>query len=355
MQLNDTKRHEVLQRFMVGFEGTTLPGELAAMLADGLAGVALYPRNFRNLDELLALTSAIRRAASGQPVLIGIDQEGGTKFSLGAPFTDWPSPADLGRLGDVSLVERVARALARELRAAGVNLDFAPMLDLATNPYSPVTRGRSFSSDPNEVARLGVAFSQGLAAEGILACAKHFPGHGDATVDPHLDLPLFDGSRERLTQRELVPFAAAINAGVPLIMTAHILLPHLDADRPASISPVLLEQTLRQDLRFKGIILADDLGMGAIAKRYGPGESAVKALQAGTDIVMLCHDWSVVAPAVEAVAQASAEESFDVGQWLQSSARIAALRQRIRDLDMIPPPIETIGCPEHRALAAEIR
>ena len=239
MQPDDTKRHEALQRFLVGFEGTTLPGELAAMLAGGLAGVAIYPRNFRNLDELLALTSSIRRSAGGQPVLIGIDQEGGTKFSLGAPFTHWPSPTELGRLGNASLVDRVARALARELRAAGVNLDFAPMLDLATNPDSPVTRGRSFGSDPHEVARLGVAFSHGLAAEGILACAKHFPGHGDAAVDPHLDLPRFDGTRERLVQQELVPFSAAIDAGVPLVMTAHILLPQLDADRPASISPIL--------------------------------------------------------------------------------------------------------------------
>lgn len=355
MQPDDTKRHEVLQRFLVGFEGATLPGELTAMLAGGLAGVAIYPRNFRSLDELLALTSSIRHAAAGQPVLIGIDQEGGTKFSLGAPFTDWPSPAELGRLSDASLVERVARALARELRAAGVNLDFAPMLDLNTNPDSPVTRGRSFGSDPHEVARLGVAFSHGLAAEGILACAKHFPGHGDAAVDPHLDLPRFDGTRERLAQQELVPFAAAIDAGVPLIMTAHILLPQLDEDRPASVSPILLEQVLRRDLRFDGVILADDLGMGAIAKRFGPGESAVQALQAGTDIVMLCHDWSAVAAAIDIAAQAAADGTFDALQWSNSSARIATLRQRLLDLDSPPPPIDVIGCPEHRALAAEAR
>lgn len=355
MQPDDTKRHEVLQRFLVGFEGTTLPGELTAMLAGGLAGVAIYPRNFRSLDELLALTSSIRRAAAGQPVLIGIDQEGGTKFSLGAPFTPWPSPAELGRLSNTSLVERVARALARELRAAGVNLDFAPMLDLATNPDSPVTRGRSFGSDPHEVARLGVAFSDGLAAEGILACAKHFPGHGDAAVDPHLDLPRFDGTRERLVQQELIPFSAAIDAGVPLIMTAHILLPQLDADRPASVSPVLLKEVLRNDLRFNGVILADDLGMGAIAKRYGPGESAVQALQAGTDIVMLCHDWSTTEPAISAVTQAFADGRFGTAPWSQSGARIATLRQCLRDLDSPAPLVETIGCPEHRALAAEAR
>ena len=215
------------------------------------------------------LTDAIRRAAK-QPVLIGIDQEGGTRFSLPPPFTAWPSPAELGALDDVTLVEQVARAMARELRAAGVNLDFAPMLDLATNPASPVTSGRSFGADPQKVARMGVAFLRGLAAEGILACAKHFPGHGDAAVDPHIDLPRFDGTRERLTRQELVPFAAAIAASVPTIMTAHILLPQLDPDRPASISPVVLQELLRRQLRFDGVILADDLGMGAIAKALRP-------------------------------------------------------------------------------------
>ena len=348
------KRHEVLGRFMLGFDGTTMPDDLAEMLAHGLAGVAIYPRNFRSLDELQALTSAIRQAAS-QPILIGIDQEGGTKFSLGAPFTAWPSPAELGRLGDASLVERVARAIARELRAAGVNLDFAPMLDLATNPTSPVTQRRSFGSDPHEVARLGTTFARGLATEGILACAKHFPGPGDAAVDPHLDLPRFDGSRERLAQQELVPFAAAINAGIPLVMTAHILLPRLDADRPASISPILLRELLRRDLGFDGIILADDLGMGAVAKRYGPGESAVKALQAGTDIVMLCHDWSAVDPAIGAVGQAMKSGNFDPSQWSQTSARITQLRELLRNLDSIPPPVETIGCSDHHALTTQVR
>jgi len=349
-----TKRHEALERFVVGFDGSSLPDELGEMLKNGLAGVAIYPRNFRNLDELIALTSAILRAA-GQPVLIGIDQEGGTKFSLGTPFTAWPSPAELGRLGDASAVERVARAIARELRAAGVNLNFAPMLDLATNPASPVTRGRSFGSDPHEVARLGAASLRGFAAEGILACAKHFPGHGDAAIDPHHDLPRFEGSRARLMQQELIPFVATVDAGVPFIMTAHILLPRIDADRPASLSPILLKDILRGEMRFDGIILADDLGMGAIAKRYAPGESAVKALQAGTDIVMLCHDWSTVAPAIDAVAQAAADGRFDPAEWSRTGARIAQWRGRLRQIDSPTPSRGLIGCADHQDLAADIR
>ncbi|PYU27501.1 MAG: beta-N-acetylhexosaminidase [Acidobacteria bacterium] len=357
------KSQGVLERFLLGFPGQELSAELTGLLAGGLAGVAIYPRNFRDVAELRRLTHAIREAA-GRPVLIGIDQEGGTKFSLGEPFTPWPSPAEFGRLGDISLIEQIARAMARELRAAGMNLNFAPMLDLATNPDSPVTLGRSFGSDPQHVAQMGCAFLRGLQAEGVLACAKHFPGHGDTAVDPHLDLPFFDGTRERLMAQELVPFAAAIKTGVPLIMTAHILAHRIDSAWPASLSRALLQSILREQLAFNGIILADDLGMGAIARRYENGESAVRTLEAGTDIAMLCHDWAAVAPALEAVAQAISDRRPGSGRdarmaaqlTAKSRSRIEQLRQQLRQIEKTDaPPVDTIGCPAHRTLAAKIR
>jgi len=306
---------------MLGFEGDFLPGELAEYLARGLAGVVLYQRNFTSAQGLQELTSAIRKAA-GRPVLIGIDQEGGTRFALREPFTVWPSAAELGRLGDLETVEQVAHAMAVELSAVGCNLNFAPMLDLHVNPESPVTKDRSFGSDPELVARMGAAFDRGLHSGGVLSCAKHFPGHGDAAVDPHLDLPVFAGKMENLDSAELVPFAAVVAAGVPLVMTAHILLPQIDPENPASLSRTLLDGVLRGRLRFNGVILADDLGMGAIAKRYGPGEAAVQTLRAGTDVAMLCHDWSAVAPAIAAVRSALLEGSFDEGEWRASLNRI---------------------------------
>lgn len=367
MPAQGPKSQEALERFLLGFPGGELSAELAGLLAGGLAGVAIYPRNFRNVAELSRLTYAIRQTAA-RPVLIGIDQEGGTKFSLGEPFTPWPSPAELGRLADIAIVEQMARAMARELRAAGVNLNFAPMLDLANNANSPVTSGRSFGRDPQHVAERGCAFLRGMQTEGILACAKHFPGHGNTSIDPHLDLPRFDGTRERLMGQELAPFTAAIKEGVPLIMTAHILLPRIDSACPASLSGELLQSILREELGFDGIILADDLGMGAIAQQYKTAESAVKTLQAGTDIAMLCHDWAAVAPALEAVAQAISDRTPDTGREAesrtkinprlaaQSRARIERLRQRLGEIEKTnAPPLDAIGCPEHRALAAEIR
>jgi beta-N-acetylhexosaminidase len=346
-------RDPVLARFLLGFDGTLLPAELAGYLAEGLAGVAVYPRNFDGVEHLRNLTTAIRQAA-GRPVLIGIDQEGGTRFALKEPFTVWPSPAELGRLGDLKLIERAARAMALELRAVGCNVDFAPMLDLHVNPESPVTKDRSFGGDPHRVAEMGAAFHRGLRAGGVLSCAKHFPGHGDAQVDPHLDLPVFSGTMERLDAAELVPFHAAVAAGVPLVMTAHILLPQVDADRPASLSPILIEGVLRQRMGFGGVILADDLGMGAIARRYGPGEAAVSALTAGTDIAMLCHDWPAVAPAVAAVWKAQEQGRLDEQQSRSSLERIERVCA-LTESDVPQPPLEIIGCTEHRALAAEIR
>jgi len=348
-----TPRDSVLARFMLGFDGDSLSGELVEYLARGLSGVALYQRNFNSAEQLLGLTLAIRRAA-GRPVLIGIDQEGGTRFALRKPFTAWPSAAELGRLGDVNSVEQVAHAIAEELQAVGCNLNFAPMLDLHVNPQSSVTKDRSFGCDPQLVAKLGAAVDRGLRSGSVLSCAKHFPGHGDAAVDPHLDLPVFSGTMERLDSVELVPFAAAVSSGVPLVMTAHILLPQIDPENPASLSRTMLDGILRRRLRFRGVILADDLGMGAIAKRYGPGEAAVRTLLAGTDIAMLCHDWSAVAPAIEAVRIARRQGRFDEEEWRASAERIE--RACVQAEAAGPKPsIHLLGCQEHRRLAEGVR
>lgn len=338
-------------RFLIGFEGTALPGQVRRLLAGGLGGVAIYPRNFANVKDLAALTAEVRESA-GRPVLIGIDQEGGTRFSLPAPFTQWPSPAALGALGDAEAVSSIARAIGRELAAVGCNMDFAPMLDLHLNPASPVTQVRSFGADPNLVGRMGAAFLAGLSEAGVLGCAKHFPGHGDAEIDPHEGLPVFQGTRERLAQVELVPFAAAIAAGAPTIMTAHIQLPHLDAARPASLSREILTGILREQMGFQGLILADDLGMGAIARRYKSGEAAVETFAAGADIAMLCHDVSQIEPAAAATTEALNDGRLSAKEWEASSKRIARVSKIAGNARAGSPGV--IGCAEHQALAEEL-
>lgn len=350
---------EVLARFVVGFEGARVTGELASLLEGGLAGVAIFRRNYRGVDELRSLTAEIRRAA-GRPVLIGMDQEGGrARFALDAPFTIWPGAAALGQIGDAALVEEIATAMARELRAAGANLDFAPMLDLHIQPESPITRERSFGADPEIVARLGRAFVCGLRAGGVLACAKHFPGHGDTRTDPHLDLPAFSGPLERLETVELIPFAAAIADSVPLIMTAHILLPQIDSERPASLSRRVLTGLLREQMGFRGAIIADDLGMGAIARTFSAGQAAVETFAAGADLAMLCHEESAVAPAIDAVARALEAGQFDAAEWKASQARIerlvAAGDSNGDALTAVDGDQNVIGCDAHHKLAETAR
>jgi beta-N-acetylhexosaminidase len=337
---------------MAGFEGTTLPREMRELLAQGLAGVAVYARNFTNIEKLAQLNEEIRTAANG-PVLIGMDQEGGTRFSLPAPFTQWPSPAELGALGEANAVREIARAIGRELSAGGCNLNFAPMLDLHINPSSPVTMVRSFSADPALVGRMGAAFLAGLWETGVLGCAKHFPGHGDTYVDPHKNLPVFHGTAERLEQVELVPFAAAIAAGAATIMTAHILLPKIDAEFPASLSRTMLTNTLRERMNFQGLILADDLGMGAITKRYAPGEAAVATFAAGTDIAMLCHDSALIPEALVATERALAEGRLSLEEWNQAGERINRVLATIGPSNKIP--LDVVGCAEHQALSTRIR
>jgi beta-N-acetylhexosaminidase len=344
---------EVLEKLIVGFHGRELSGELRDLLAQGLGGVVLFPRNFSGPAELRALTDEIRSAA-GPWALIGIDQEGGTQFSLPEPFTQWVSPEDLGKLDNEELVEMQAAALARELRSVGCNLDFAPMLDLHVHPDSPVTRLRSFGSDPQRVSRLGMAFAGALAEEGVLACAKHFPGHGDATIDPHLDSAVFRGDLKRLKSAELVPFQALISAKVPMIMTAHIFLPEIDAELPASLSRKVLRGILR-GAEFDGVILADDLAMGAIANSWAPAESAVVTFQAGSDMALLCHDWKLVKPVLERLSLARDRGEFDDAEWQSSHKRITRLRQKLESTYQTPPALEVVGCKQHWAIVEEIR
>ncbi len=321
---------KVLQHFLLGFEGTRLPAALRALLRDGLAGVAIYSRNWNSIAELRALTREIRDAAGSAQVLIGIDQEGGTKFSLPEPFTQFPSPESLGKEGDEGRVEQIGLAMAGELRDAGVNLNFAPMLDVHVNPGSPVTSVRSFGGNAHLVGRMGAAFIRGLWHEGgVLACAKHYPGHGDVGTDPHDDLPVSEASVQTLDSRDLPPFAAAIAAGVPTIMTAHVLLKNVE-EVPTSLSRRMLHEVLRQKMGFHGVIFADDLGMGAIRTRYGVQKAAVMALAAGSDIIMLCHDWSLVAPCLTAVQRARENYQLDDLDLAASEVRIANLLSSVR-------------------------
>jgi beta-N-acetylhexosaminidase len=278
-----------------GFAGPDLSPHFAAALADGRRGGAiLFKRNVTDVAQTARLCAALRDAAGPDlPPFLAVDQEGGRVARMGAPVLALPPMRRLGEKGDAELARRAGRALGRDLAAVGYNLDFAPVLDVDSNPANPVIGDRSFSRDPEVVARLGVAFALGLQDAGVLACGKHFPGHGDTSVDSHFALPVVSHDRARLDRVELPPFRAAARAGVATLMTAHLVCEALDAGVPATLSRAVCTDLLRGELGFTGVLFSDDLEMAAIAARYPVEEAAVAAIAAGCDALLVCksEEW----------------------------------------------------------------
>ena len=286
-----TIEEKVGQLIMVGFDGTQANEAIETHIRERLVGgVVLFSRNIQSPQQTAELTNELQRLASGTarqiPLLIGIDQEGGWVIRLKEGATVLPGNMALGATDSTELAERAGEITAVELAAVGVNLNFAPVMDVNNNPQNPVIGRRSFGESPELVSRLGVAYIHGLQRNGVLATAKHFPGHGDTTVDSHFDLPTVSHDQERIHALELKPFRAAIDADVAAIMTAHIVYPAFDADRPATLSPAILTDLLRKELGFDGLLITDAMEMKAIDARYQSGEAAVMAVEAGADIVL---------------------------------------------------------------------
>jgi beta-N-acetylhexosaminidase len=267
-----------------GFEGLEVPDWLRRGLANGLGGVVLFARNVRDPKQLAALTASLR--AERPELLIAVDEEGGDVTRLeAATGSSFPGNLALGAVDDVALTRRVAAAIGGELASGGVNLDLAPVADVIVDPANPIVGVRSFGSDPELVARHVAAFVEGLQDVGVAACAKHFPGHGETAADSHLELPTAHADRDTLLARALSPFAAAVEAGIRAVMTAHVLFPALDAE-PATLSPGLIG-LLRSELGFSGLVLTDALEMRAISGTVGLEEGGVLALAAGADALCL--------------------------------------------------------------------
>jgi len=354
-------RRRVGQVLIGSFTGHTVPVELIALAREfDLGGVTLFARNVDGPEQVLDVAVGIEALGVSAPAWVSVDQEGGRVARLKTPFTVWPPAATLGRAASPALAERFARALARELRAVGVTLDFAPVLDVLTNAANPAIGDRALSSDAERAAALGAAIIGALQSEGVAACGKHFPGHGDTAVDSHLELPLVEHPPERLRGVEFVPFRAAIAAGVSAVMTAHVLVPALDDERPATLSPTVL-RLLRDELGHPGMVVSDDLEMQAIGRRWTPAEAAVAAVRAGCDAVLVCAgNTDVQASVLEALVKAVESGEIPVGRLDDAVARIA--RQKERFLAAARPPSrermrawkQVVGCEEHQLVAAEM-
>ncbi|WP_060881460.1 glycoside hydrolase family 3 protein, partial [Streptomyces scabiei] len=280
----DGLARDALTVLQPGFTGTTAPDWLLRRLGEGLASVGLFGRNITSPGQLAALTARLR--AEHEDVLVAIDEEGGdvTRLEVHAG-SSFPGNHALGAVDDVALTRDVAFALGRRLAECGVNLNWAPSADVNANPSNPVIGVRSFGADPALVARHTAAYVTGLQDAGVAACTKHFPGHGDTTVDSHHFLPRIDADRSLVDSRDLAPFRAAIAAGSRAVMSAHILVPALDPDLPATLSRGILTDLLRGALGYDGLIVTDGMEMRAIAGTYGIERGSVLALAAGADAI----------------------------------------------------------------------
>jgi beta-N-acetylhexosaminidase len=344
-----------LARLMIAFAGTELPRSAARRISErGVAGVTLfYADNIADPSQIRRLTAAIQdaRPAGAPPLLVAADQEGGQLLSCGDGTTQFAGPMALGATGDEDLAERVGGATARELRALGVNVNYAPVCDVANNPANPALGIRSFGDDPEAVGRLAAATVRGLQNDGVAATAKHFPGAGDTAADPHHELPLVPRTNAELAERELIPFRAALDAGARMVMTGHFALPD-QGDLPTSLSGAVLRDLLRGHLGFNGVTVTDALDMHALAQGSAQIVDAITALRAGEDVLLGTADEAALERLEEGIAQAQRRGLVDGDDDAAATRRLDELRRWLDRDDQ--PPLDVVGCGEHQALAAEL-
>ena len=347
----------------VGIKGTTpAPAELE-LVRRGVGGVILFARNVAEPAQVAELTRNLKAAAPG-PLLICVDQEGGRVQRLRPPhWTAWPSMRRLGEIDQrggldgmsgTAIAERMGEMIARELAACGIDVDFAPVMDVDTNPDNPVIGDRSFSRDPRRVARLGVALAQGLERSGVASCAKHYPGHGDTSQDSHLTLPRLAHDEKRLWEVELVPFVAAARAGIASLMTAHVRFETFDR-LPATLSPVAL-RLLRRDVGFRGCCISDDLEMRAISDIWGVPDAAELSITAGCDAVLVCHTLQHQHDAIDAIARGARAGPLPRERLAEAASRMETLQKFARPASAIDASSASVAvaAPEHRQFAARL-
>ncbi len=341
---------------LAGFEGTQAHCEEVESLAElGVGGFILFARNVASPLQVHGLLSDLGSLCAGRDLLLAVDQEGGRVARLRSPLTEWPPMATLGAHNDEALAEQVGRAMGVELLSLGFNVNFAPVLDVRCEDTTIAIGDRSLGEQPERVAQLGSALAIGLQSAGIMACAKHFPGHGHVAEDSHHELPVCPLGEQELRRDHIAPFAAALQAGVASFMTAHVVYPALDSSQPATLSPRILEQLLREEMGFQGVLFTDDLGMGAITNNGTVGAAAVAAIRAGADGLLVCRHLDAVRDVLaELRTTADADPGF-ARRCEQSLSRIAAAAARFPSRPLSASQLPSVlGAAEHRAIAEKL-
>jgi len=313
-----------MRLLMVGFDGTTLPNYIGQWIDQGLGGIILFRRNIESLEQLIELNGSI--LGRNQPLMLGVDEEGGRVRRLRDITSDLPPMAELGATQDPKIAYQCGALLGRELASLGFSINFAPILDIHTNPDNPVIGDRAFATTPEAVIRMALPFAKGLQDMGVAACGKHFPGHGDTDTDSHLALPILDHNEHRLASIELAPFRAAAATEMASMMTAHVVIKAYNEDHPSTLDGRALSM-LRRQYRYPGVIISDDLEMAAIADRYSMSEAIERGLHAGVDLFLVCRRQDRIEESIEAVIRL-AEKPETAGLVGKAARRVETMIKR---------------------------
>lgn len=333
--------------FVVGFQGTSAPDYVLEWLREGhIGGVILFARNVESPAQLAALTHSLHQAAS-RPILIGIDQEGGTVARLRAGFSEIPSAMALSNANDEGLCQACYAVLGTEMHALGINWDYAPVLDISYNKDNPTVGTRSFGTKASRVSRYASAAVRGLQEAGVAACAKHFPGLGNTAIDTHLALPTIDTPLAQLLQDDLAPYRAVIQQGIASLMTTHTIYATLDDQYPATLSPHVIQRLIREELRFDGVVTSDCMEMKAIADHYEAGAYAALGALAGLDVILVSHTRSVQEEAYRGLLAAVQQGRVPLSRIEEANQRIEALLARYAITQA--PDLSQVNTPEHQA------
>jgi beta-N-acetylhexosaminidase len=322
-------REKIGQMFLVGCQETSLSRDEALIFAEyQFGGFILFQRNCADAAQLVSLSRCLWESDVEIPPFIAIDQEGGRVHRLPEPFTHFPSAASIGGTNDSNLAYRLGRAVANELRLVGINLNFAPVLDVNSNSLNPVIGDRSFSTEPKQVSEIASACARGLRDGGIIPCGKHFPGHGDTEKDSHVELPSVRKTLVELQTTELAPFAHACRNTIESLMTAHVIYSALDPNLPATLSEPIVTGLLRHQFGFDGVVFSDDMAMKAISGNYNVEEAAGLAVRAGVDVLLFCHGVENAMAACEFLCDEAEREPAVRAQVENSYRRITELKRR---------------------------
>lgn len=352
------------QQMIIGLSGETLTQDEAQFIVENnIGGVILFDRNLKSVEQMHALITSIQqlryKMPEQTPLFVSVDMEGGRVHRLKDPFTKWPAVKNLGDMGSSNVTFQFTQLMGRELKAMGFNLDYAPCVDVLMNPENEVIGDRALSSDPNEVAKLASAMVRGYIKSDVLTCAKHFPGHGYTSVDSHFDLPVDERTLMDLEkQGDLEPFKKVIKARVDMIMTAHIQYPNIDKQFPVTLSPLFIKQFLREALRYRGIVITDDLDMKALTKNFPIEDIPVLALQAGANMLLYCNEPNSPLKAVKSVARALADgqvtqETIRENYQLVIDTKVKKFKSPIEPFSM-EKAMAIIGRKEHKEFAQNV-